>query len=82
MDAGFGPASDHDVRVAEGDEARGVAYRVRTGGAGCGGGVGGAFESVLHGYMARGQIDEEAGDEIGRDFLWALRGCEHSSCEL
>lgn len=36
MDAGFGAAGEHDVGVAEGNEARGVADGVGAGGAGGG----------------------------------------------
>ena len=72
VDAGLGAPSDHDVRVTEGDEACRVAYGVCTSGAGCGGGVGWAFETEFHRNMAGGQVDEEAGDEIGGDFLGTL----------
>lgn len=72
VDAGFCAACDHDGGVAEGDEARGVADGVGACGASRGDGVVWAEEGVAHGDVARGEVDEEFGDEEGRDFFVAL----------
>lgn len=72
MDAGFGGTREHEVGVAEGYEAGGVADGVGARRAGCRCGVVGAFEAVFHGEVAGGQVDEEFGDEDGGDFGMAL----------
>lgn len=57
MDAGFGAAGEHDVGVAELDEAGGVADGVGAGCAGGGDGVVGAAEAVAEGDVAGGHVD-------------------------
>lgn len=61
MDAGFGAAREHDVCVAEGDEARGVADGVGAGGAGGGDGVVGSLRGFS---IGRGRIREFTGGDV------------------
>lgn len=72
MDAGLRGAGEHEIGVAEGYKAGGVADGVGACRAGCGCGVVGSFEAVFHGQVAGGQVDEEFGDEKGGDFCVAL----------
>lgn len=73
MDAGFGAAGDHDVGGGvSADKIEGIADGVSARGAGGGGGVVGAAEGVAHRDVTGCKVDEEAGDEEGRDFFGAL----------
>ncbi len=67
IDRRFGAARDHHLGLAERDKPRGVANRVRAGGAGRHDGVIRALEAMHDGYIARGEIDDPAGNEEGRD---------------
>lgn len=53
MDTGFRAAGNHDVRIAEGDKARGVADRVGACRASCGDSVVGALEGSEYGSRIR-----------------------------
>jgi hypothetical protein len=53
MDTGFRAAGNHDVRIAKGDKARGVADRVGACRASCGDSVVGALEGSEYGSRIR-----------------------------
>lgn len=71
MDTGLRSTGEHDVRVPELDEARGVTYCVGTRGTGRGGGVGGSAEAVPHGDVSGRHVDQESRHEQGGDLLEA-----------
>ena len=72
VDRGLGAARDHDVRVAQPDQPRGVADRMRAGRAGGDHGMIGAFQAECDRDIAGGEVDQAARDEERRHPARAL----------
>jgi hypothetical protein len=66
-DGGLGAAGDHDVDRAAGDPAGGLAEAVGARGAGAGDAVVRAAEAEAHGDLARAEVGDGRGDEVGRE---------------
>ena len=67
VDRRFRAARHHHVGVAERDQARGIADRVRAGRAGGDDRVVRPLQPVLDRDIAGGEVDQPAGDEERRD---------------
>ena len=81
MDTRLGSASHHDIGVAHGDEAKGVANGVGTRGTGCGGGMVWALETILHGDMTSSHVDENLGHKQWRYLSVALHDLSLFLCQ-